>query len=198
MQGNNAAGVQGALERASIPRNESEFGARMYSHYKHKRDPLRFLYHVEGRRLSDPSPEYAAIQNWDKIEEFESIENVPEDLQAKPDDDVATVPEDAFVIVDGIRVIPLTQPIVNIGRRVENTLVIDDPRVSRTHAQLRAINGRYIIFDLNSTGGTFINGERVTQSILYPGDVISLAGADLIYGQKNPPPRQDLKETSPL
>jgi pSer/pThr/pTyr-binding forkhead associated (FHA) protein len=129
---------------------------------------------------------------------MDNIEDAPDDLQAKPDDDVATVPEDAFVIVDGIRVIPLTQPIVNIGRRVENNLVIDDPRVSRTHAQLRAINGRYIIFDLNSTGGTFINGERVTQSILYPGDVISLAGADLIYGQKNPPPRQDLKETSPL
>jgi hypothetical protein len=36
---------------------------------------------VEGRRLSDPSPEYASIQNWDKIEEFESIENVPEDLR---------------------------------------------------------------------------------------------------------------------
>jgi pSer/pThr/pTyr-binding forkhead associated (FHA) protein len=132
------------------------------------------------------------------MENVDNTEDVPEDLQPKPDDDVATVPEDAFVIVDGIRVIPLTQPIVNIGRRVENTLVIDDPRVSRTHAQLRAINGRYIIFDLNSTGGTFINGERVTQSILYPGDVISLAGADLIYGQKNPPPRQDLKETSPL
>ncbi len=132
------------------------------------------------------------------MDDADSLEDVPDDLQAKPDDDVATVPEDAFVIVDGIRVIPLTQPIVNIGRRVENTLVIDDPRVSRTHAQLRAINGRYIIFDLNSTGGTFINGERVTQSILYPGDVISLAGADLIYGQKNPPPRQDLKETAPL
>jgi pSer/pThr/pTyr-binding forkhead associated (FHA) protein len=132
------------------------------------------------------------------MDDKDKLEDVPDDLQAKPDDDVATVPEDAFVIVDGIKVIPLTQPIVNIGRRVENTLVIDDPRVSRTHAQLRAINGRYIIFDLNSTGGTFINGERVTQSILYPGDVISLAGADLIYGQKNPPPRQDLKDTAPL
>ena len=53
----------------------------MYRHYKHKRDPLRFLYHVEGRRLSDRSPEYASIQNWVQIEEFESIENIPEDLR---------------------------------------------------------------------------------------------------------------------
>lgn len=124
--------------------------------------------------------------------------DVSEENRAKSDEYIATVPEEAFVILDGIRVIPLTQPVINIGRRVENTLVIDDPRVSRTHAQLRAINGRYIIFDLNSTGGTMINGERITQSILYPGDVISLAGAELIYGQKNPPPRTDLKDTSPL
>ena len=105
------------------------------------------------------------------------------DLQAKPGDDVGTIPEDAFVIIDGIRVIPLNLAIVNIGRRIENTLVVDDPRVSSTHAQLRSINGRYIIFDLNSTGGTFVNGKKVNQSVLYPGDVISLAGVPLIYGQ---------------
>jgi hypothetical protein len=35
----------------------------------------------KGRRLSDPSPEYASIHNWDKIEEFGSIENIPEDLR---------------------------------------------------------------------------------------------------------------------
>ncbi len=112
--------------------------------------------------------------------------------------DPARIPEDAFVIVDGVKVIPLTQPLVRVGRRLENNLVLDDPRVSRTHAELRAINGRYVLFDLNSTGGTFVNGLRITQSVVYPGDVISLAGVNLVYGQKNPPPRLDLKETSPL
>lgn len=112
--------------------------------------------------------------------------------------DPARIPEDAFVIVDGIKVIPLNQPLIRIGRRLENNLVLDDPRVSRTHAELRAINGRYVLFDLNSTGGTFVNGLKITQSVVYPGDVISLAGVNLVYGQKNPPPRLDLKETSPL
>ena len=112
--------------------------------------------------------------------------------------DPARIPEDAFVIVDGIKVIPLNQPLIRIGRRLENNLVLDDPRVSRTHAELRAINGRYVLFDLNSTGGTFVNGLKITQSVVYPGDVISLAGVNLVYGQKNPPPRPDLKETSPL
>ena len=108
------------------------------------------------------------------------------------------LPENAFLIVEGVKVFPLTLSVVNIGRRLDNQLIIDDPRVSRNHAQLRSIKGRYVVFDLNSTGGTFVNGQRASQSVLYPGDVISLAGVALIFGQDNPPPRPDLKSTMPL
>jgi hypothetical protein len=108
------------------------------------------------------------------------------------------IPENAFLIVEGVKVHPLTESVVNIGRRLENQLVIDDPRVSRNHAQLRAIKGRFVLFDLNSTGGTFVNGQRTSQTVLYPGDVISLAGVALIFGQDNPPPRPDMSGTSPL
>ncbi|RME91446.1 MAG: DUF2662 domain-containing protein [Anaerolineae bacterium] len=108
------------------------------------------------------------------------------------------IPENAFLIVEGTRIFPLERPVVNIGRRLDNHLVIDDPRVSRSHAQLRAIRGRFVIFDLDSTGGTFVNGQRVSQTILYPGDVISLAGVPLIYGQDNPPPHMDTGETTPV
>ena len=108
------------------------------------------------------------------------------------------LPENAFLIVEGVKIFPLHLPVVNIGRRLDNQLIIDDPRVSRNHAQLRAIKGRYVVFDLNSTGGTFVNGQRASQSVLYPGDVISLAGVALIFGQDNPPPRPDLKDTAPL
>ena len=113
-------------------------------------------------------------------------------------EETGKLPENAFLIVEGVKVFPLTTPVVNIGRRLDNQLIIDDPRVSRNHAQLRAIKGRYVVFDLNSTGGTFVNGQRTSQSVLYPGDVISLAGVSLIFGQDNPPPRPDLKETAPL
>jgi pSer/pThr/pTyr-binding forkhead associated (FHA) protein len=108
------------------------------------------------------------------------------------------IPENAFLIIEGVKVHPLTEPVVNIGRRLENQLVIDDPRVSRNHAQLRAIKGRFVLFDLNSTGGTFVNGQRTSQTVLYPGDVISLAGVALIFGQDNPPPRPDLSHTAPM
>jgi len=109
-----------------------------------------------------------------------------------------SLPDNAFLIVDGRKVFPLKERVVNIGRRLENHLVIDDPRISRNHTQLRAIKGRFVVFDLNSTGGTFVNGQRVNQTILYPGDVLSLAGVSLVYGQDNPPPRPDLRETGPL
>ena len=94
------------------------------------------------------------------------------------------VPPNAFLIVDGLQIYPLRQAVVNIGRRADNHLVIDDERVSRLHTQLRVVRGQFVIFDLESTGGTWVNGERIRQKILQPGDVISLAGLPLIYGQE--------------
>ncbi len=89
----------------------------------------------------------------------------------------------AFLIINGTQVYPLDGSVINLGRSPENTIILDDPRVSRQHAQLRYLGGRYVIFDLNSTGGTFVNQQPVTQSSLFPGDVISLAGVPIIFGQ---------------
>jgi pSer/pThr/pTyr-binding forkhead associated (FHA) protein len=96
----------------------------------------------------------------------------------------SSIPPNAFLIVNGTEILPLDQPVINIGRRSSNQLVIDDPRVSRDHAQIRATRGHYEIFDLDSTGGTFVNRQRITQWTLHPGDVISLAGVPVIYGQE--------------
>jgi hypothetical protein len=93
------------------------------------------------------------------------------------------VPPNAFLIVNGASIFNLDQPLVNIGRRSDNDLVINDPRISRVHVQLRAIRGRYVLSDLGSTGGTKVNNQRVTQRTLQPRDVISLAGVPLVFGQ---------------
>jgi hypothetical protein len=90
---------------------------------------------------------------------------------------------DAFLIIDGMHVHPLNGNVANIGRSSSNDIVLDDIRVSRSHAQLRYINGRYVIFDLDSTGGTYVNRQRVRQMALHAGDLISLAGVPLVYGQ---------------
>jgi hypothetical protein len=100
-----------------------------------------------------------------------------------PEEVSQAVPEGAFLILNSAQVYPLIDPVVNIGRQSTNHLVVEDVKVSRTHAQLRAIKGRYVIFDLESSGGTFVNGSRTGQRTLFPGDVISLAGVSLVYGQ---------------
>ena len=102
----------------------------------------------------------------------------------------------AFLIVDGIRTVMLTEPVVTLGRRFDNQLVIDDPRVSRTHAQLRLRFGRYVLYDLGSTGGTLVNGRQVVEVVLRPGDVISLGGVSLIYGEDDPPQPGELRSGS--
>jgi pSer/pThr/pTyr-binding forkhead associated (FHA) protein len=103
-----------------------------------------------------------------------------------PDPASGTIQSNAFLIISGTQVIPLSRSVTNIGRRLTNHVIIDDPRVSRTHAQLRIVKDHYVLFDLNSNGGTFVNGRRTNQSVLHPGDVISLAGVSLIFGQDLP------------
>jgi hypothetical protein len=94
------------------------------------------------------------------------------------------IPANAYLVVDGTQIVPLLKPLVNIGRWVDNDLVIADPRVSRNHAQLRLIRGCYVLFDMDSTGGTQVNGQPVQQQALFSGDVISLAGFPLVFGQE--------------
>ena len=64
--------------------------------------------------------------------------------------DANSIPNNAFLIVNGVEIFALDQPLINIGRRSTNELVIEDPRESRQHAQIRAIHGKFVLFDLDS------------------------------------------------
>jgi len=105
-----------------------------------------------------------------------------------------SVPDNAFLIVNGTEFYPLTRTVVNIGRREDNNLIINDQRISRLHAQIRLINGSFVIFDLDSAGGTMVNNININKAVLHPGDVISLAGVPIVFGQENtlPDETQDL------
>lgn len=105
-------------------------------------------------------------------------------LLLKKDDPPDKPALSAFLIYNGDQIFPLRQSVINIGRRSDNNLVIDDARISRAHAQIRQNRGQYVLFDLNSTGGTTVNGQRIRQYNLKPGDVIALAGVPLIYGEE--------------
>ena len=105
-----------------------------------------------------------------------------------------------FLIVEGQRHVNLTEPVVSIGRALDNDVIIDDPRVSRHHAQLRHRYGHYVLYDLDSSGGTRINDYPVEECVLHSGDVISFAGVAVVYGEDPPTPIRlpDQEETSAL
>ena len=71
---------------------------------------------------------------------------------------------------------------VTIGRGLDNDIVFhNDDRVSRHHARIEFKYGQFLLFDLNSTNGTLVNGRPVTQIVLTPGDHISLGGLDVVF-----------------
>lgn len=65
--------------------------------------------------------------------------------------------------------------LIKIGKAPDNDVVINDPHVSRYHAQLiRTENDTWIIEDLNSTNGTFVNGDQVMKKRIVATDEIRL------------------------
>jgi pSer/pThr/pTyr-binding forkhead associated (FHA) protein len=92
------------------------------------------------------------------------------------------LPRGAFLIINGSRHYPLNRPVINIGRQLDNHLVLDDALVSRRHAQLRARDGQYLLTDLGSKHGLRVNNTTVHEWVLQPGDVFRLGNTELIYG----------------
>ena len=66
-----------------------------------------------------------------------------------------------------------------IGRSTGAEFILDAPLVSRLHCQLSATNEAVQVKDLDSTNGTFVNGERITSATLRAGDVLKVGRVDL-------------------
>lgn len=70
----------------------------------------------------------------------------------------------------------LQDMVCTLGRTPDNTIVIDSPRISRHHAQIRLLPEGAVIEDMGSTNGTWVNGRRLTSPHrLSHGDTIGLA-----------------------
>jgi pSer/pThr/pTyr-binding forkhead associated (FHA) protein len=61
---------------------------------------------------------------------------------------------------------------VQIGRGQRTAVGLNDPQVSRIHCQINLEGANALLTDSGSVGGTWVNGERVTQHLLQPGDII--------------------------
>src|SRR4029453_7012599 len=70
---------------------------------------------------------------------------------------------------------------LTIGRSPDNTVIIDNPAVSGHHARVFSESGAVILEDLNSTNGTFVNGQSTTRRVLRSGDVVLVGKHQLLF-----------------
>lgn len=100
--------------------------------------------------------------------------------------------------VAGIK-IPIDQSALRIGRHEDNDICIEDALASREHALIERVkseqdNGlsNYVVRDLKSTNGTFVNHEPITAHLLVEGDMIRIGQAFFKYSESAHP---ELEET---
>jgi hypothetical protein len=97
-----------------------------------------------------------------------------------PPADVALAQEIVTLTVSGKRR-ELTSRRVVIGRSKDCDVQLADPNASRRHAELRNEGGYWIVTDLGSTNGVKVNGRRVEEAVLQPGDELALGLARLRF-----------------
>ena len=85
-----------------------------------------------------------------------------------------------MVLSDGSRIVLGMEPIV-IGRLPECTVALNDPNVSRRHAEIRRLGSDVVVADLRSTNGTKVNGVPVTERVLEDGDEITVGTTTLRF-----------------
>lgn len=84
---------------------------------------------------------------------------------------------------------------ITIGRAPDNDIVIGDRTVSARHAEVVSVGEDQIVIDQDSTGGTFVNGERVSRRILAHRDVIEFGRYSLRYLNSKTSGEADLERT---
>jgi len=83
------------------------------------------------------------------------------------------------------QVIPLSKRVTKLGRHLENDIVFHEEFLSRYHAEIIIENGQYVIYDKNSTSGTYVNGKKIDRCVLNSGDLISLVNIQIMFVNNN-------------
>jgi pSer/pThr/pTyr-binding forkhead associated (FHA) protein len=89
-----------------------------------------------------------------------------------------------FLIVNR-QMIPLVKSRTTLGRHLGNDIVFHEEFLSRYHAEIAYEEGKFILYDKNSTSGTFVNGKKIEKCFLNSGDLISFANINIMFVNNN-------------
>jgi signal transduction histidine kinase len=75
----------------------------------------------------------------------------------------------------------LSGPVLGVGRDSGNPIRLHDTEASRRHAEFRQVEGGYVLVDVGSANGTFVNNQPVKEGVLQPGDQVQIGQTVMVY-----------------
>lgn len=127
------------------------------------------------------------------VEKDDSISDILESIRLEGEDDLintnSALPQQDIAtdytlkLIEGdldIKEYPLKAN-TSIGRSPSNDVVLKEPKVSRQHAAINLYNDSYILVDLKSSNGVYVNGTKVDETVLHAGDEVSIGGYKFIF-----------------
>ena len=92
--------------------------------------------------------------------------------------------EGLFVVLHGPKAgarYALDSDVVTVGRHPNSVIFLDDISVSRRHAEVRRVGSRYLVHDVGSLNGTYVERERVDEHELADGEVLQIGRFKLVF-----------------
>jgi predicted component of type VI protein secretion system len=80
-----------------------------------------------------------------------------------------------------IKEVRLDKPVMTVGRKPDNDIVLENATVSGHHCKLYEAGGTWFVEDLNSTNGTFVNGKKVLKSGLHANDTVGIVKYVMVF-----------------
>lgn len=111
--------------------------------------------------------------------------NTLEELHPEANKNPTGEHRDELVIASGTQAgsrFELKDEMTTVGRHEASDILLDDVSVSRRHAVFtRTASGRITLRDLNSLNGTYVNGERVEETVLHSADEVQIGKFKLVF-----------------
>jgi pSer/pThr/pTyr-binding forkhead associated (FHA) protein len=94
--------------------------------------------------------------------------------------------EQGIFLIINKQIVPLKKRVTTLGRQLENDIVFHEEYLSRFHAEIVYEHGTYVLYDKQSTSGTYVNSRKIDRCTLNSGDLISLANISMMFVDNNP------------